>query len=82
MICTYECTYCHVCVDETLQNVCPTCGGGFTQRPIRPVRAEGGQTDLGLANRPAGTRRYYSEWSREQIEAVVLRLKDTPPDKR
>ncbi|WP_386630163.1 DUF1272 domain-containing protein [Sulfitobacter geojensis] len=82
MICSYECTYCAECVRDTLQNVCPTCGGGFSQRPIRPIRAEGGQTNLGLLNRPAGKQRYHSKWSREQIEAVVKRLKDTPPQQR
>jgi len=37
-ICSYECTFCAVCVDEVLCNVCPNCGGGFTPRPIRPAR--------------------------------------------
>ncbi|MBU2993686.1 DUF1272 domain-containing protein [Octadecabacter sp. 1_MG-2023] len=82
MICSYECTYCSDCVETTLHNVCPTCGGGFTMRPIRPVRAEGGQANLGLSNRPAGTQRYHTKWSREQIDAVVSRLKNVPPEKR
>jgi len=82
MICSYECTYCADCVKDILQNVCPTCGGGFVPRPIRPVRAEGGQTNLGLSNRPAGTQRHHSVWSSEQIEAVVMRLKNIPPEKR
>ena len=47
-ICSYECTFCSSCVSEVWQNVCPNCGGGFTQRPIRPVRERrtGGVTDL------------------------------------
>jgi len=36
MICTFECTFCKHCVEEVLQNVCPNCGGGFTNRPTRP----------------------------------------------
>lgn len=36
MICTYECTFCKVCVDNVLKNVCPNCGGGFEKRPTRP----------------------------------------------
>ena len=36
MICTFECTYCKDCVETKLQQVCPNCGGGFSQRPIRP----------------------------------------------
>ncbi|WP_420318444.1 DUF1272 domain-containing protein [Ekhidna sp.] len=35
MICTFECTFCRNCVD-LLSQVCPNCGGGFEQRPIRP----------------------------------------------
>ena len=37
MICTYECTFCRRCVDGHLFDVCPNCGGNFTQRPIRPA---------------------------------------------
>ena len=37
MICTFECTYCKTCVEDVLKEVCPNCGGGFTQRPIRPA---------------------------------------------
>ena len=36
MICSFECTFCSDCVDKVLQNVCPNCGGGFENRPIRP----------------------------------------------
>ncbi|MFT4666640.1 MAG: hypothetical protein ACI9VN_000278 [Patescibacteria group bacterium] len=35
-ICTFECTFCSDCVDNTLHNVCPNCGGGFVNRPVRP----------------------------------------------
>jgi len=38
MICTYECTFCKTCATRVLQNVCPNCGGGFCQRPNRPVQ--------------------------------------------
>lgn len=37
MICTFECTFCHECVKNILQQVCPNCGGGFEKRPIRPA---------------------------------------------
>jgi len=37
MICSYECTFCADCVDSVLMGVCPNCGGGFVNRPIRPV---------------------------------------------
>ena len=36
MICSFECTYCKVCVDKVLENVCPSCSGGFEKRPTRP----------------------------------------------
>src|SRR2546429_9950842 len=36
MICTFECTFCARCVRETLHNVCPNSGGGFSPRPVRP----------------------------------------------
>jgi hypothetical protein len=39
MICSYECTFCKDCVDNILTNVCPNCGGGFYQRPIRPTKS-------------------------------------------
>ena len=35
MICTFECTFCKDCV-ALLKEVCPNCGGGFENRPIRP----------------------------------------------
>lgn len=81
-ICSYECTYCAECVETVLHNVCPTCGGGFVPRPIRPVRAEGNQTNLGLANRPASTVRHASEWSRAQVDAVSRKLRTVPPAER
>ena len=36
MICTFECTFCRMCVDEVLQGVCPNCGGNLEPRPVRP----------------------------------------------
>lgn len=36
MICSFDCTFCKGCVDNTLKNVCPNCGGGFEKRPSRP----------------------------------------------
>ena len=37
MICTYECTWCRDCVENTLGGVCPNCGGNLEPRPIRPA---------------------------------------------
>ena len=36
MICSFECTYCMHCALELFQNVCPSCGGNFQPRPVRP----------------------------------------------
>ena len=36
MICTFECTFCLACCQNTLRFVCPNCGGNLVQRPIRP----------------------------------------------
>ncbi|MFD2587446.1 DUF1272 domain-containing protein [Croceitalea marina] len=37
MICSFECTYCADCV-TLFENVCPSCGGNFQPRPIRPKK--------------------------------------------
>ncbi|HIE46014.1 MAG TPA: DUF1272 domain-containing protein, partial [Flavobacteriaceae bacterium] len=36
MICTFECTFCKDCATHQFNNICPNCGGNFTERPIRP----------------------------------------------
>ena len=81
-ICSYECTYCAECVEHILHNVCATCGGGFTPRPIRPRHAHRDQPKLGLANQPASTTRTHSKWTREQVDAISLKLRDIPPKNR
>jgi hypothetical protein len=55
MICSFECTFCRECVDTVLWNVCPNCGGGFCERPIRPAMSWKGANYLG--ERPASTKR-------------------------
>jgi len=37
-ICPYQCTFCAICFDTVLDNVCPNCGGGFVPRPVRPSK--------------------------------------------
>lgn len=82
-ICSYECTYCAACAEETLRNVCPTCGGGLAPRPIRPRQAyRSPHISLGLGFHPAGETRKHSRWSRAEIAAMTARLKDTPPEER
>ena len=52
-ICSFECTFCVVCADEVLANVCPNCGGNFVPRPVRPARNWAGENYLG--KHPANT---------------------------
>ncbi len=51
MICSYECTFCRDCVENTLLNACPNCGGGFEKRPIRPKQEY--VTCVSLKHQPA-----------------------------
>jgi uncharacterized protein len=79
-ICTYECTFCAVCVEEVLHNVCPNCGGGFQVRPIRPAQAW--REGAGLANDPPSARRRHTPYTREEIEAFTEPLRGVPPGER
>jgi hypothetical protein len=81
-ICSYECTYCATCVHEVLHNVCATCGGGFTPRPIRPKGAHRPGLTLGLGHQPASTEKVMSRWSREEVDSFCKKLADIPPDQR
>ncbi len=49
MICSFECTFCAACVEHTLKGVCPNCGGGFVERPLRAAHL--------LEKYPASTKR-------------------------
>jgi hypothetical protein len=51
MICTFECTFCRVCVDTKLKGRCPNCCGNFASRPIRPAAM--------LAKYPPSTERIF-----------------------
>ena len=53
MICSFECTFCRNCVDDVLFNVCPNCGGGFVQRPVRPAsKLEKYPATTGVTSKP------------------------------
>lgn len=79
-ICTYECTFCKNCVALILKNVCPNCGGGFAERPIRPKI--GRRDGLSLANQPASKIRVLTKFSDDEIEAFVMSVKDIKPGDR
>lgn len=51
VICTFECTFCSSCADNTLKGICPNCGGNLVARPIRPAAK--------LAKFPASTKRVF-----------------------
>ncbi|MGH8854931.1 MAG: DUF1272 domain-containing protein [Telluria sp.] len=79
-ICTYECTFCANCVDKVLENVCPNCGGGFTQRPIRPSRNWKNNNFLG--NNPAQIEVKHRPVDPVAHAAWVSAIKDIPPEQR
>ncbi len=79
-ICSYECTFCADCVETTLHNVCPNCGGGFAPRPIRPAREY--RTGLGLIHHPASEKRVRSVYGARDIAAFVNNVKPIPPEQR
>ena len=35
-VCTFECTFCARCADDTFHGTCPNCGGELVARPRRP----------------------------------------------
>lgn len=82
MVCSYECTYCKDCVENILHNVCPTCGGGFVSRPIRPQKAWREALALGLGNNPASQNRVHSKFTRADIETHVQRIRNIAPEDR
>ena len=79
MICSFECTWCASCV-ERLRNVCPNCGGGFTPRPIRPVREW--RSGLSVGHRPASTERVHMSYSWADADALSDQLAGIPPADR
>ncbi|RQP12443.1 MAG: DUF1272 domain-containing protein [Microbacteriaceae bacterium] len=79
-ICSYECTYCADCAEEVLRNVCPTCGGEFVRRPIRPAREW--RSGLGLGHHPAGEVRRLTRWTTGDAEEMIRRVGAIAPERR
>jgi uncharacterized protein len=50
-ICSYECTFCASCANETLKGRCPNCAGELVRRPRRAPEK--------LARDPASSERVY-----------------------
>lgn len=79
-ICTYECTFCAHCVETVLHNVCPNCGGGFCQRPVRPKEAR--REGLSLDFQAASTKRVNASFSHDEIVNFANKFKSIDPAKR
>ena len=79
-ICSYECTFCALCVETVLSDVCPNCGGGFAPRPVRPAQAWVGQNHLGAD--PASTTVKHRPVDRAAHERLVRQLGGRPPHER
>jgi len=74
MICSFECTYCRVCAFEVFKNVCPSCGGNFERRPIRPIKH--------LTKYPASTTKVYEPKDLKKAEKLILKLQHVAPEER
>ena len=81
-ICSYECTYCADCVETVLFNVCATCGGGLSARPIRPRNFLRANPELGLSVHLASQTRRVSKFARSEIEEMVEKLRAFNPEER
>ena len=79
-ICSYECTFCASCVETVLKNVCPNCGGGFVNRPVRP--GEERRSGVSLTHQPASKKRVHTRYSREEISEFTGAIKGTRPECR
>jgi hypothetical protein len=79
-ICSYECTFCAECVENSLHNVCPNCGGGFTPRPIRPAKEW--RPGLSVAKRPPSDKRVHLSWGVDELAEHSARIRDIPPEQR
>jgi hypothetical protein len=79
-ICSYECTFCVVCVEQVLGNVCPNCGGGFVPRPIRPsMNLKGGNY---LGKDPASTTIRHKPVDPALHAVFAAPIGNIPPEKR
>lgn len=79
-ICSYECTFCADCAEKKLGDVCPNCGGGFCQRPIRPAREW--RPGASVEKQPASTKRVHLKQGLDDIAAHSARIRSIPPEKR
>lgn len=74
MICSFECTFCRDCALELFENVCPSCGGNYVPRPIRPKKM--------VLKYPVSTQRVYAPADLEKAKKLTEKFKDIQPEKR
>ncbi|WP_310620709.1 DUF1272 domain-containing protein [Flexibacterium corallicola] len=79
-ICSFECTFCEGCALELFENTCPNCGGGFTQRPVRPSMPH--KTPWWLGDHPASSKRRLRPKDIQRHQKFAQDLKGIPPNKR
>lgn len=80
-ICSYECTFCVTCVETVLgADVCPNCGGGFVQRPVRPARNWKDNNFLGAD--PASQKLKHRPVDLVAYAKLVAAIAGLPPEKR
>jgi len=74
MICSFECTYCNECAINVFENVCPTCGGNFEKRPIRP--------NVMTRKYPVSTDKLIEPKDLKKAQKLIDKYGDVPPEKR
>jgi hypothetical protein len=79
-ICSYECTFCAVCVEQVLSNVCPNCGGGFVPRPVRPGVAR--RPGISLEHQPASSARVHTKYSVPELREFAALAESILPTDR
>lgn len=80
MICSFECTFCRECVDTILNNVCPNCGGGFCQRPIRPKTPY--RAGVSTQHQLPSSERVNTCYTEFEIRSFSQKIKDIAPERR
>jgi uncharacterized protein len=66
LICSFECTFCADCVENTLHGTCPNCGGDLTKRPSRAAKL--------LVKNPASVKRVVKENGCFEAQPAVCAL--------
>ena len=74
MICSFECTYCRQCALVLFENVCPSCGGNFEKRPIRPSGH--------LRKHPPSTKAVFKPKDLEEAKRLIEKFRHLKPEER